>query len=515
MIIEAFKTVLSLSVAGGLLIIILLLLKPLTEKRLGAVWQYYIWLAVVAVMLCPFYVKLPSTVSEMTTDKIFEAAEIVDFMEIKPVNFTESKILHHSFSLSPTAMAASIWIGVALFFLLYKITGYLLFKREIYKNSYPNFKQGRICVRKTSVLGTPLLIGIFKPMLLIPEKELSKEECEHIMAHELMHYKRCDILYKWLATIVKCLHWFNPLVYVLTREIDVECEISCDILLTRKMNEQERKSYMNTVLALIERRSVKKILPVATMASNKRTIKKRFKMIKAYVIPKLHIKIISVLVALCLSASGLFVNMLFLSAAAYTEKTPLSAEITNSIIPQKKQKESAPQTVISQAEPEKAEEESDVTPEELIVPEQAPEQEELRQQIKQETASEDEYVNMDIIDLGEEKNAEAMAALVENYGSSYIKGSFNFEDGSRKIISGIKPDENGNITLHFYSKAQEIIEIDFWETERKKGVWGVKIPANGNCAYSFSGFDKNKEYSISLYSPAKENWKIDSEYIIY
>ena len=121
MIIEAFKTVLSLSVAGGLLIIILLLLKPLTEKRLGAVWQYYIWLAVVAVMLCPFYVKLPSTVSEMTTDKIFEAAEIVDFMEIKPVNFAESKILHHSFSLSPTAMAASIWIGVALFLFLYKI----------------------------------------------------------------------------------------------------------------------------------------------------------------------------------------------------------------------------------------------------------------------------------------------------------------------------------------------------------------------------------------------------------
>ena len=251
------------------------------------------------------------------------------------------------------------------------------------------------------------------------------------------------------------------------------------------------------------------------MASSKRTIKKRFKMIKAYEVPKLHIKIISVLLAISLSLSGMFVNAIFLSVVAYAEKIPLLEKIED-IIPRKNDEQPTAQSGTIQVGQEIAEHKSVVTvEEEQQVKDSVLEKEEPKKKIKRETTSEEEYVNMDIIDLGEEKNTDTMAELVESLGNSYVKGNFNFEDGSRKIITGIKPDSNGNITLHFTSKANEIIEIGFSETDSKKGVWGVKIPANANRAYSFSGFDKNTEYSISLYSPAKENWKIDSEYIIY
>lgn len=518
MLVEAFKTVLAMSAAGGLLILALIILKPITEKRLGAVWQYYIWLAVLTVMLIPISVKLPAAVSERTTERLYQAVEIINFAEIKTVNFTATKTLPESVSFSLSELAAWGWIIIALVVLLYKTAGYMLFKRAVYKNSRPDFKQGRIRVRRTGVLSAPLLMGIFKPVLLIPEKELSRRELKHIMAHELMHYKRCDILYKWLAVFVKCLHWFNPLVYVMAKELDAECEISCDVLLTSKMDECEQKSYMNTVLALIERKPVKKLLPFATMASSKRIIKKRFKMIRLSVIPKVHTRVISAFAALLLCASGVLASTFFLSAV-YAEKLPLATEITNIIALQKPEKQEEPdpqQAEVSPDMPRTAEEKIETAEEEPAASEQAsvPEEQPM-QKIKQEAPSAESYVNMEIIELGEKKNTEEMASLVEKSGSTYTKGSFKYEDGTGKLISGIKPDENGNITLHLYSEAGEIIEIGFSETESRKGVWGVKLPANGNCAYSFTGFDKNKEYSISLYSPAKENWKIDSEYIIY
>lgn len=52
--IELLKLLLSLSLSGTLLILILLLCKPLYKYRLSRQWQYYIWLVVIARLLLPF-----------------------------------------------------------------------------------------------------------------------------------------------------------------------------------------------------------------------------------------------------------------------------------------------------------------------------------------------------------------------------------------------------------------------------------------------------------------------------
>ena len=51
---EWLITFLSLSVAGTLIILVLLLLKPIYKNRLSHRWQYYIWLIVIARFLIPF-----------------------------------------------------------------------------------------------------------------------------------------------------------------------------------------------------------------------------------------------------------------------------------------------------------------------------------------------------------------------------------------------------------------------------------------------------------------------------
>ncbi len=51
---ELLKTVLSLSLSGSVLILLLLALGPLIQNRLGKGWRYYLWLVVVARLLLPF-----------------------------------------------------------------------------------------------------------------------------------------------------------------------------------------------------------------------------------------------------------------------------------------------------------------------------------------------------------------------------------------------------------------------------------------------------------------------------
>ena len=51
---ELLKTILSLSLSGSLLILILLLCRPIVRDRLSKQWQYYIWLVVIFRLLLPF-----------------------------------------------------------------------------------------------------------------------------------------------------------------------------------------------------------------------------------------------------------------------------------------------------------------------------------------------------------------------------------------------------------------------------------------------------------------------------
>ena len=49
----------------------------------------------------------------------------------------------------------------------------------------------------------------------LPGMDISEKDFQYIVLHELTHYKRRDIFYKWLVQVAVCLHWFNPLVHLI------------------------------------------------------------------------------------------------------------------------------------------------------------------------------------------------------------------------------------------------------------------------------------------------------------
>jgi hypothetical protein len=97
-----------------------------------------------------------------------------------------------------------------------------------------------------------MLIGLFRPYILIPDSEIQEQNLRHILMHELTHYKRRDGFYKWLVQIVVCIHWFNPFIYFTAREIDKACELSCDEAVLRRLNRSERRDYGEMLLTSLQ-----------------------------------------------------------------------------------------------------------------------------------------------------------------------------------------------------------------------------------------------------------------------
>ncbi|MDU4977733.1 MAG: M56 family metallopeptidase, partial [Hungatella hathewayi] len=99
-----------------------------------------------------------------------------------------------------------------------------------------------------SLISSPLLIGFFHPCIVLPTADLSSSDFEYTILHELTHYKRRDMFYKWLIQLIVCVHWFNPLVYLMRREIDRACELSCDEAVIKTLDPGGRKAYGDTLL---------------------------------------------------------------------------------------------------------------------------------------------------------------------------------------------------------------------------------------------------------------------------
>ena len=80
----------------------------------------------------------------------------------------------------------------------------------------------------------PLLAGIGRPTIVLPnrvEESFDESELRLVLAHELAHLKRRDLLWNWLPTIVGWLFWFHPLVWLMKRGWSEAQEAACDEML--------------------------------------------------------------------------------------------------------------------------------------------------------------------------------------------------------------------------------------------------------------------------------------------
>jgi beta-lactamase regulating signal transducer with metallopeptidase domain len=86
-------------------------------------------------------------------------------------------------------------------------------------------------IRATASLQEPGLVGIFKPVVLLPRDllaGLTPAERDGILAHEFVHWRHCDNLTAALHMLVEALFWFWPPVWLIGSRLIAERERACD-----------------------------------------------------------------------------------------------------------------------------------------------------------------------------------------------------------------------------------------------------------------------------------------------
>lgn len=300
---KIFVSIVITSIIGTLLAVVLWLVKPIARKAFSASWNYYIWVCVLAVMIIPLRITLPEKKIEIPVETTVavqtqqventEDVQIPFDAEMQTTNTNTDVTVNQDTPVKSRTtdaleqiipVASAVWLILASVIFALKLFRYLLFIRQTQKFSYavdvPQITSKRVSARISNLISSPLMTGVFKPVLLLTEVALTDEQLKNVVLHEMTHYKRKDMLIKWFSLFVKSIHFFNPAVYFVCRQLDEECEISCDAAVVKNMTRECEMSYVNTILSLLSE-STSKCVPLTTgMAGSKETLKKRFLLIK-------------------------------------------------------------------------------------------------------------------------------------------------------------------------------------------------------------------------------------------
>jgi Zn-dependent protease with chaperone function len=92
----------------------------------------------------------------------------------------------------------------------------------------------RIDVRLSDAVAAPLMAGCGRAVILVPRAlELGEADLDRVLAHEIAHAERYDDVTRLGQQLVKAICWFNPFVYLISRRMDMECELACDAAAAR------------------------------------------------------------------------------------------------------------------------------------------------------------------------------------------------------------------------------------------------------------------------------------------
>ena len=359
---EFIKILLSLSVSGALLLLLILGLKPLYKNKFSKRWQYYIWIVVALRFLLPF---TPDTTIIGSLFEKFDTTAITNEIPTNPnvpvpadTGNSKAEPIQTNREITTAAMREPVDKYVCLFF-IWSALALVLFVRKVtvYQGFIQYIKAGNKevsdikilnllsdCEEKLNIktrvelscnplIASPMLIGFFRPRIILPAHEWEDKELSYIFVHELIHYKQRDMFYKWLIQIVVCVHWFNPFVYLLEKEVNKSCELSCDEKVISILNEKAKREYGDTLISFLKSNNLyKSSLASVTLTEGAEQLKERLGAIMKFRKKSKAIIAITAIftaaVCVCFFVTGAYAA----PSAANDMKTWKDSEILNEIL---------------------------------------------------------------------------------------------------------------------------------------------------------------------------------------
>ena len=335
---------LSSGVVGTIIFVILLATRPVSKRIFSKTWHYYSLVVPLVFLLGgtllagalasnvqdfraartpmpvseSIYIRLPQsvfTMPETSVSTVFSPPPMQEMpLETVPARRSSfaSWLLLRLTSVVPYivfcwAMGAILFIGIST-------KKYLKYRRLVLSHAAPCLDiVCKLPVVVSDIAHTPMLIGIVKPVIVLPNMLLAGAALEVILAHEMVHHRRKDLLYKMFGFAANVIHWYNPLVYVLNRQLNTLCELSCDEKVASTMDAPNRKLYGETILHVLnhsaqQKRMVSNVIFATNLCNSAKNIKRRLVSMMAVKKMKKHVVVCSLMAVAVVFAVGFFVS---------------------------------------------------------------------------------------------------------------------------------------------------------------------------------------------------------------
>lgn len=164
---------------------------------------------------------------------------------------------------------------------------------------------------KCSFVNMPSVIGLFKKYIILPDLDFTNDELYFVLLHEIVHICRYDLVKKTLIGLFRCIFWWIPFSSFVAKDIEQMMEINCDRTVFEYLSEQEKSSYMRTILNCLRRATICKSSKIASLAfalkENQEAVLERFKIMTSMNNSSIMSRAIILLVLIILVFTYLFV----------------------------------------------------------------------------------------------------------------------------------------------------------------------------------------------------------------
>ena len=236
---QVLEKIIEMNLFGSVAIIAVIFLRLLFAKVPKKITVWF-WLVAAIRLLCPVNFssalsifnnskmasvktaarKVPSVVN----NKVFEQAQVHNAIKYTVTDAPQISEVQTGASLPDmNTIMFMIWIaGMAVLALLIIFRSVRIVRRLGLKGM-----EGSSGVYELKGITTSFVIGLFDPKICIPVN-ISGFEREYILIHERIHIKNKDQLIKAVMLIILCIHWFNPIVWIMYRLLVTDLEMRCD-----------------------------------------------------------------------------------------------------------------------------------------------------------------------------------------------------------------------------------------------------------------------------------------------
>ena len=268
-------SLLQMSFLGTVIILLIVVLRAVLINRLPKKTFLILWWIVLIRLLVPFSIKSVTSIYSLFQSIYSDinpvrTAQTTTFLPIhgnmpEIANGLSEAMVQRTESIS---ILSVIWLAGLLlcfgFFAVSYIKCYREFRfslpvendiLEAWKEKHPLKRS--LSIRQTETIAAPLSYGVIRPVILMPKNTEWKNiyQLRYVLEHEYVHIRRLDMLTKLIMIAAVCIHWFNPLVWVMYILFNRDLELSCDETVVRRFGMDIKSVYATALISMEEKKS--------------------------------------------------------------------------------------------------------------------------------------------------------------------------------------------------------------------------------------------------------------------